>query len=494
VRRTTPRRPFASSHLGHAVTVVVFLDTMIFLHYRPVREIDWCAEVAASQVRIVVPRITIRELDKHKNSHPSAKVKKRAGEIARWLESCHGASPSEVRPNVTLEFQGLTPPFDFEAAQLDRTQNDDQLIASMLTFRASDATTRLVLVSQDAGPRMTATDCGLDAIALSDHWRLPPEQDPVIKENEQLRAELKALQSAQPKLSVHFVETDGEPRRAYVDVPAPIPDVAPTAEWTAALAAESLAVPERHVGDQQPIMPETRRAAAGRPMVTVTHAIMPPTEAEYQRYAVERSAYLAAFTTFLRERWEYERRCARLVDLALVIRNEGTAVADDVDIELVVESPVEILLPLVAESMRKAPDVPTRPVAPRTRQQGLFVGRDSLGAFHGSASLWPHSFPLPAFQSRARPTPNARDVTAYRAEGTAVAAWSVRRAMHGVDMPLPAVTLAWPSDALMASLTAHVTIRAPCLPKAVTTALHIRVSTASALPSLARRPDGGSST
>jgi PIN domain len=459
------------------VTVVVFLDTMIFLHCRPVREIDWCAEVAASEVRIVVPRITIRELDKHKNSHPSAKVKKRAGEIARWLVSCHETSPSEVRPNVTLEFQGLTPAFDFEAAQLDRTQNDDQLIASMLTFRASDATTRLVLVSQDAGPRMTATDCGLGAIALSDQWRLAPEQDPVIKENEQLRAELKALQSAQPKLRVHFVGNDGEQGCTYIDVPAPISDVAPTEAWTAALAAESLAVPERHVGDRQPIMPETRRHSAGRPMVTVTHAIMPPTEAEYRRYAAERSAYLSAFTTFQRERWEYERRCARLTDLALILCNDGTAVADDVDIELVVESPVVILLPDIATSLRKAPGPPTRPVAPRTKQRGFFTDLDPHGMFRDEAArVSSNLFPVPEFRwSSVRSTPKAKEVTRYQVDGTTVAAWHVTRAKHGVDEPLPPVTICWPSHAQMASLTLRVTIRAASVPKAVTSKLHVRV-------------------
>lgn len=464
---------------------------MIFLHYRPVQEIDWCAEVAASQVRIVVPRITIRELDKHKNSHPSTKVKKRAGESARWLVSCHKTSSSDVRPNVTLEFQGLTPAFDFEAAQLDRTQNDDQLIASMLMFRASDSTTRIVLVSQDGGPRMTATDCGLDAIALSDQWRLPPEQDPVVKENEQLRAELKALQSAQPKLRVHFVETNSEQGCKYIDVAAPISDVAPTEEWTAALAAESLAVPERHVGDRQP----TRPQSAGRQMVTVTQAIMPPTEPEYARYSDERSAYLTAFAAFQRESWAHQCRCARVVDLSLVLCNEGTAVADDVDIQIVVPSPAEILMPQLAALLRRAPEPPARPVAPRTQQRGSFAGLDSLSAFREGARISQNLLTVPAFRSMTLPpTPIARDVTHYRGEGTKVAARHVSRAKHGIDVPLPPVTISWPSDAAMASLSLRVTIRAPCLPKAVTSALYVRVSAEPALPSLARIPDGGSHT
>jgi hypothetical protein len=458
--------------------VVVFLDTMIFLHARLVADIDWCQVLGVHAVRIVVPRVTIRELDKHKNSHPSGKVKKRAGDVVRWLGTMRVAAPTVLRDRVTLELQGRTPPFDFDAAQLDQTQADDQLIAAMLTVRATDATSRIVLVSQDVGPRMTAVDCGLDAVALDAAWMLPAEPDPLIKENERLRADLLALQAAQPVLRVQFAPVGGAPQRTHIEIPAPSTDHAPEAAWTAALAAESLAVPERHLGDVQPGMPEKRPHPGGVwPRITGTQAITPPTEAEYQRYAAERATYLTAFAEYQRAQWTHAQQCARLLDLALVLRNDGTAVADDVDIEVVVPAAVEVLLPTVVASLRETPHQPTRPVPPRPQRQGIFAGLDPIGLPHAAMHAPTWLFPQPdSWSLMPSPAPIARDVTPYRMDGeTTVAAWHITRAKHGFEVSLPTVTIRWPANVPMMSLTLQVTIRAASLPKAVQHALHVRV-------------------
>ncbi|KPJ72399.1 MAG: hypothetical protein AMS14_07805 [Planctomycetes bacterium DG_20] len=54
----------------------VFLDTMILLHYRPLDELDLPRIVGTDQVVVVVPRITLRELDRHKNIHTSRRVRR----------------------------------------------------------------------------------------------------------------------------------------------------------------------------------------------------------------------------------------------------------------------------------------------------------------------------------------------------------------------------------------------------------------------------------
>jgi hypothetical protein len=54
--------------------VAAFLDTMIYLHYRPVAEIDWQRVLDTARVDILVPRITVRELDRHKNTHASSRI------------------------------------------------------------------------------------------------------------------------------------------------------------------------------------------------------------------------------------------------------------------------------------------------------------------------------------------------------------------------------------------------------------------------------------
>ena len=65
----------------------IFIDTMIFLHYKAIDGIDLCCLLNVDELVIVIPRITLRELDKHKNIHASKKVRDRAKRIVSKLEN-----------------------------------------------------------------------------------------------------------------------------------------------------------------------------------------------------------------------------------------------------------------------------------------------------------------------------------------------------------------------------------------------------------------------
>ena len=64
----------------------LFLDSMLYLHYRAVEEIDLCAQFRTDTLTVVIPRIVLRELDKHKTTHPSSKVRERARRILKKIE------------------------------------------------------------------------------------------------------------------------------------------------------------------------------------------------------------------------------------------------------------------------------------------------------------------------------------------------------------------------------------------------------------------------
>lgn len=44
--------------------VNVFLDTMVYLHFVPLEQIDLCGVLGADRVTILVPRVTLKELEK----------------------------------------------------------------------------------------------------------------------------------------------------------------------------------------------------------------------------------------------------------------------------------------------------------------------------------------------------------------------------------------------------------------------------------------------
>lgn len=81
---------------------VLFLDTNVYLHCRSVEEIDWLQLIGADSVEIVVPRVTLHELDKQKNSHASSKLRERARSVLKKLEAWLANEDQEIRPGVKV--------------------------------------------------------------------------------------------------------------------------------------------------------------------------------------------------------------------------------------------------------------------------------------------------------------------------------------------------------------------------------------------------------
>jgi hypothetical protein len=66
---------------------VAFLDTNIYLHYQLFDQIKWPEVLKASEVTIVIPPITLRELNRQKELNTRSRVKQRAGLVQNKLSS-----------------------------------------------------------------------------------------------------------------------------------------------------------------------------------------------------------------------------------------------------------------------------------------------------------------------------------------------------------------------------------------------------------------------
>jgi predicted ribonuclease YlaK len=66
-------------------TIVLFLDTNVFLHYQSFDQIDWSALFGVANVEIIIPPVTVHELNKHKDSHPKPRIRARAADIIKKL-------------------------------------------------------------------------------------------------------------------------------------------------------------------------------------------------------------------------------------------------------------------------------------------------------------------------------------------------------------------------------------------------------------------------
>ena len=96
--------------MGECDRVVVFSDTNIFLHFRPIAEPDWKSLVSAREVLIEVCPTVTRELEKHKALHSVKRIRERATTALKMLHGLlQGGRPSKVRDGVELDLSGIDP-------------------------------------------------------------------------------------------------------------------------------------------------------------------------------------------------------------------------------------------------------------------------------------------------------------------------------------------------------------------------------------------------
>lgn len=333
---------------------LLFVDTMLFLHFKSIDQVDWKGLMKGSGIdtdglHIVIARVTTRELDKHKNTHKSQTIRERAGkalkQIERWREDTKEAALPTLRGDIPVIVSAFYDVVDFEAYRLQRASADDELIAAMLSHREKSPGIRLVLVSDDSGPRMTAASLGMWVVRPDEGDRLEPEQDPKVKENAELKKEIATLRHKEPRLSLALdcpglAEPSG---RLHVKVPSVPPE--PLREWEDALRRANDSIPVILSPDDDMRAGAERNLDSGdetveadlEPMVNSTLKGMfsqsIPRE-EFERYARERQGALDAFAASLRENWQRGNERQRGFFLNLLVCNDGSVPADDVDVSL----------------------------------------------------------------------------------------------------------------------------------------------------------------
>ena len=188
----------------------LFLDTNVWLHFRPVEEIDWGEALAVGRsdqggvvLEIVVSHLLIDELDKVKDSGSTSRVRDRARRALKQIESWDPVVGSVLREGVLARYRNL-PSGDLSPLRLDAARQDDVLLGLAYSFRAAMPGDRIVIVTDDTGPRLKARRLELEVISPPEESRLASPQDPIEKENRELRAAVDRLTNRLPRLIVRF--------------------------------------------------------------------------------------------------------------------------------------------------------------------------------------------------------------------------------------------------------------------------------------------------
>ena len=340
----------------------LFFDTMAYLHFRPLDQVNLTELGVDEPLTVVIPRITVRELDQIKNTGPSPKLRERARSRLKRVEQW--TADGAVREGVQVTYySGLPSAEDLETLGLNPGWADDVLMGTVLRFMGERPGQEVVLLTEDTGARLRASELGLDVRTMPEAWRLAETTDPLEAENAKLSRELERMRNARPALAVSFGGYD-EPtdHKTFHLRPAP-------ADLDDALSRKldelRLSYPKLDASGRG----ETK-AKPGTPAASIARAMtqVGPSEGEYERYNRDVDSFLKAYADYMREMWSLQTEFARTIRFKVEIMNLGSSPAEDVDVHL--HFPDGFLL-RGEDDLPYVPKEPRPPVKPRTLSEML---------------------------------------------------------------------------------------------------------------------------
>jgi hypothetical protein len=414
---------------------VVVVDTNLFIHFRPLDQIDWSA-LRSKNIELVVLPTVIRELEKLKAVGQSARIRSRAGQMTAWLSNLSDKGLEvQIKDGLRLRFETNEPTLDFADNNLVREVQDDVLIAGLLTV-AQTSPTRPVMATADLGVKMKARVREFNVFAPQDSDKLADEPDPRDKELKELRKENEQLKNRQPRLFATF--NDGESRLMVVrqqlgSMPATLADI------------------QR----KYPLigMPGATQALGGPQ--TLMRSIHTMSNTARDRYNEDLQKFYSAYEKYFNKVTTLRRLATCRLELFFMLENAGSAPATDIDV--MIEFPKQTKA-FTDERLIQEPTAPEPPELPNP----FLYGQSLLPTRPFLPSIAPHLF------SRERPD---WSITVDRH----TAHFKLDRLKQGFQRGLPTIFLQFAGDDELQSSTISVEVSAAEMLGSSTQELHLIV-------------------
>lgn len=307
--------------------VFAFIDTNIFIEFKPINNLNWNELLEAEEVVLLVARSVIDELENQK-IHARGRVQKRAKAALTFMPEDYEAH--KLKKGLSL--QCLYPRHtDYEKYLLDQTKLDDQLVLAAIHFCQENPNVEVKVIADDSGVRRTANHNKVSGLRPPEEWRLDPEIDATEKENERLKQQIAA---AIPKLSVTFNDC---------------------------MTHHSFTLAEPPNGDPITVYQIMEKAKAKHkfldvntmPMVLIQVPGLSPSASAIAQYNDELRSYFAELERQLPAWLQYKQVEARMIPIKLTAHNTGRRPANDIVVKLEFpkmvtvsfEPPTEIHLP-----------------------------------------------------------------------------------------------------------------------------------------------------
>jgi predicted nucleic acid-binding protein len=437
---------------------LIFLDSNVFLHYQDFDQINWLEIAQADDITIVIPPVSIRELNKVKETHPRARLRKRAGNILKKLSGLFASGPqSQLRDGVIVQFEDCDPLVDFASYNLNREVQDDHLIASIIMYRDERPSSEIALFTSDVGLTMMAKARRhrITAISLPDNLKLAEELDLEQERIKELEREIQQLKLKTPQVSLAF-EDSGQ--HATFVLPQPIELSNEEAENR--LNEVKSRYPKRgQASNPSYKLPEAYTSLAETLANLSKSSLFTATPEDIDNYNSELDEFYLKHATHLQNEVRFENLKRRTIKLDIWLANDGTAPAEDIDIFLHFPDGISVVN---EDDFPEPPDTPEPPSRPESAMYRLLDLNRSI-----SLPYLGHIAPTPV-----RPPPNVSSPRIRRTNSYYVEI-HVQRIKHKLREPFDALYVIFESYETAASFHIDYEILAANLPQESSGRLHI---------------------
>jgi rRNA-processing protein FCF1 len=440
--------------------MIVVVDTNTFLHYVSLDQIAWNEVLPDTHVVLLISPPVIRELNKHKDSPRTPKLRDRAASALRKIDVWGDLpSPTVLRESVEVQFRVYDSQIDFPAQNLVRDIADDHLIAALLDSEAETPETPTALLTKDTGLKLKARAHGFRVISLPDSALLPDEALPSEKKIRELESLVRELQNARPRLLLAFADGSNSTKLNFQRA-GEVSD-SEVADRIAEMKSNYPMMVEREENSKVSSADHPFRAIlnAGASLSHIrSEAILEYNEA-LDRYYADYEEYLEQLSVF----YAWERRTAAL---NILLVNDGTSPAEDIDIFMHFPDGFELIR---GDQYAAEPKTPKQPRKPRSMLEEMTDTRFAFPEYLTS-SLYAN----PDFSSRLAAPLNVGRPRIKRTNSYDVDV-SLPKAKHGLNEALDVMYITFESLSTVRNFTIDYMIHAANLPQHITGSLHVTV-------------------
>lgn len=367
--------------------LALILDTNYFLHFQDPESIAWL-DLFQDHTKIsllVVPPV-VEEIDHKKWSGKTNKEKNRAKDVtAKFKMWFHEDKDPSLQKGVSIE--------RIKKASLDGGKDLDPAIPDdailLYALRLQPSFDRIIILTHDFGLQDRARDYNIDYFELSDKFQRAVELDPTEKELVEARKELQKFKNRSPKLELFF--TDSKKHQEYSLKYMPLFSEKER-ERRLVIAKEKYPL---HKFESEISFSKKSKSENGLTQFVETlgafqQLTSQPTAQDWAEYNQQLEEFYNDCEQYILEKNIYEELVSRTIEIDLVLVNDGTAPASEININLYF--PVSVSTTLVyADDFMEAPQLSQAPEKPKGLAHRL--------ALFGQSPLYNGDMFIPSFNS-----------------------------------------------------------------------------------------------